>query len=245
MKGQNYYFVTALPPLDKLGSEPPTTGRELIDRIAENDTGRAAVEALLLGGDLVQREALGSGEIEQATPIVLTEAQLRDEQPLPPYLTAGQDEADRRRVAVDAVWECYFRHAASVAEETHNAFLGEWVGYEVALRNALATRRAKTLDLEAGDYLVATDLASDDEDFSLLVSEWSAAPDPLTGLQLLDRGRWEWLCEHDRWFTFADDELAAYAAKLVLLERWGAMSKHPKTGTDRQDAADESMRNQT
>lgn len=245
MKGQNCYFVTALPPLGKLGSEPPTTGRELIDRIAENDAGRAAVEALLLGGDLVQREALGSGEIEQATPIVLTEAQLRDEQPLPPYLTAGQDEADRRRVAVDAVWECYFRHAASVAEETHNAFLGEWVGYEVALRNALATRRAKTLDLEAGDYLVATDLASDDEDFSLLVSEWSAAPDPLTGLQLLDRGRWEWLCEHDRWFTFADDELAAYAAKLVLLERWGAMSKHPKTGTDRQDAADESMRNQT
>ena len=245
MKGQNYYFVTALPPLGKLGSEPPMNGPELLDRLAQNPTGRAAVEALFLGGDLVQREALLGGEIEQAAPAVLTEEQLRDEQPLPPYLTVGQAEMVRRRVAVDAVWESYFRHVASVAAEIHNGFLGEWVAHEVALRNALATRRAQTLELDPGDYLVATDLAADDEDFSLLVSEWARAADPLVGLQLLDRGRWDWLCEHDRWFTFDDDELAAYAAKLVLLERWGALGGESGTSIGRPEHAGETMRNQS
>jgi hypothetical protein len=39
-------------------------------------------------------------------------------------------------------------------------------------------------------------------------------------LQAVIRARWAWICEHDAWFSFSDDELAAYAAKLVLLEQW-------------------------
>ncbi|MCJ7542993.1 MAG: hypothetical protein MUP47_00235, partial [Phycisphaerae bacterium] len=100
------------------------------------------------------------------------------------------------------------------------SFLAQWVGYEVALRNALAAARAQALGLEAADYLVATDLGQADGDLSAVVGEWAAAPNPLAGLRVLDAARWDWLAWHDAWFSFQDDELIAYAAKLVLLDRW-------------------------
>ncbi|MGB2821431.1 MAG: hypothetical protein WBF17_10645, partial [Phycisphaerae bacterium] len=69
-------------------------------------------------------------------------------------------------------------------------------------------------------HLVEPDLAAPQDEFTLVLGEWSAARDPLAGLRVLDAARWRWLIEHDAWFTFADDELAAYAAKLMLLHRW-------------------------
>ena len=103
-------------------------------------------------------------------------------------------------------------------------------GLEVALRNALAVARAGRLGLKESDYLVATDLAATDEDFSTLLSAWTAAPTPLAGLRVLIEARWAWLAEHDAWFTFSDDELAAYAAKLMLLHQWRRLAE---AGEDR------------
>jgi len=242
MTGQNYYITTALPSLGELGSAPPLKLGELLEHVRESPGPTALMTALLLGDDLMQREAVLAREIERAEPTVLSRAQLSDEQPLPEYL-AGAEETTR--LAADVIWEAYFRHAAGVAARRSSRFLAAWVTFEVSLRNAVAAARAKQLDLEPGDYLVAADLASEQEDLGAVVSEWAAAADPLAGTKVLDRARWTWLTAHEAWFTFADDELAAYAAKLVLLERWCAMSGRPQTGTDRPDAADESMRNQT
>ena len=89
----------------------------------------------------------------------------------------------------------------------------------MALRNAIAEDRAKQLELDVDEYLVAPDLGGD-EDCTAAVNEWSAAPDPLAAMKALDSVRWTWLADHDRWFTFQNDELTAYAAKLVLLHRW-------------------------
>ncbi len=219
MGGENYYLVTALPTLGKLGGEVPITLQQLLEHVGPAADACQAIETILLGGDLIQREAVQSGELKSADPIVLTEAQLRDEQPLPEYLAENAELQSRRRIAADAVWEAYFRYAAGKAEIIGNGFLSEWVASEVALRNALAERRAKNLELDANDYLVAADLASD-EDYTLLVNEWASAANPLAGLRILDRCRWDWVSRHDRWFTFANDELAAYAAKLMLLDRW-------------------------
>ena len=52
------------------------------------------------------------------------------------------------------------------------------------------------------------------------MSEWASAATPLAGLKVLDLARWDWLKRHGAYFTFGDDELAAYAAKLMLLGRW-------------------------
>jgi len=32
--------------------------------------------------------------------------------------------------------------------------------------------------------------------------------------------RWAWLADNDAWFSFRDDELAVYAARLMLLHQW-------------------------
>jgi len=224
----NYYLVTALPSLGDLGSPPPITPAELVTHLA-GASPREVVEAVLLSDDLLQRDAFLAGEVEEVEPAVLTPAQVQDEAPLPPPLAPETDEADARQgPASDTVWKTYFRHVAAVARRRGCPFLRAWVGYEVSLRNALATARAKALDLDPEPYTVAADLADPDADIQPLVSEWADAENPLAGLRVLDRGRWQWLADHDAHFTFADDELAVYAARLMLLVRWHRLEHAPE-----------------
>ena len=227
--GRQYYLITSLPSLDELGSAPPMSLRGLQAHVADDAGPRAVVEVILLGDDLLQRQAVLSGELEQAEPTVLTPAQLRDDEPLPAF-PPGDDSQPPPRVADDAVWAGYYRHAAGVARAQRSGFLAEWVRHEVALRNAIAEDRAKRLGLDVDEYLVARDLDPDGEDCRAAVNEWSAAPDPLAAMKALDNTRWTWLADHDRWFTFQNDELAAYAAKLVLLHRWHRLkpASHPQ-----------------
>ena len=222
MVANNYYRVSALPALGDLGTPPPLTLADLMEHLADAGRAQALVEAILLADDLMQREAFLASEIREVAPAVLTAAQVRGDEALPDHL-APADEATPR-VASDAVWAAYFHHAAGVADRLASPFLAEWIAHEVALRNALAAARARALGLESAPYLVAADLGRSDEDFAAVISEWSAAADPLAGLRVLDRVRWTWLVEHDGWFSFADDELAAYAAKLILLVRWQRLS---------------------
>ena len=219
MAGRYYSLITALPSLDELGAAAPIATGELLERVAPEPGPRALCETLLLSDDLLQREAVLGGELSEAVPVVLTAEQVRDEAPLPEFLSDA--DGDRPlKVAGDALWAAYYRHADRVARQRQSPFLREWVRYEVGLRNALVAARAKALGLEASDYLVTPDLGGDEEDFAATVGEWSAAADPLAGLKALDVRRWNWVREHDVWFTFTQDELAAYAAKLMLLHRW-------------------------
>jgi len=228
----NYYLVTALPTLGDLGSPPPIAPADLVDHLRDADA-RGAVETVFLSDDLLQRDAYLAGEPQKTDPAVLSPAQVRDEEPLPVYLAVETEEPPGREApAVDAVWARYFRHADAVARRQASPFLRDWVAYEVGLRNALATARAKSLDLEPETYLVAADLADPGADFSAVLSEWTGAENPLEGLRALDRARWQWLHEHDAYFTFADDELAAYAAKLLLLVRWHRLEQADRQESD-------------
>lgn len=219
MSGDNLYVLTSLPALGELGAAPPISLAELVDKAAGNEASDIVLEALLLSDDLLQREAFLSGEIEQLEPAVLTIAQAQNEEPLPEYLEFNSREITTQN-AVDTLWSTYYHHAVSVATKYNSDFLSKWVEYEVGLRNALVLARAKALNLDPQDYLVASDIGLAGDDFSGLISEWSAASDPIAGLRVLDSARWEWLCEHDAWFTFNNDELIAYGAKLMLIQRW-------------------------
>ena len=227
MAARHYYLVSALPSLGELGTAPPWTAADLLGHVTDVGGPTEVVEALLLGDDLLQRDALLAGEIEETRTAVLTREQAADEAPLPSYLVGGGGEDDDEgeetepvRHAGDAVWLAWFRHAAAVGRRHRSRFLKAWVAHEVALRNALATARAKALGLDPVDYLVAADLAAADEDFSELIADWAAAPDPLAGQRVLDQARWNWLKEHEAWFSFGADEAAVYAAKLMLIDRW-------------------------
>jgi len=223
MLGQNYYLLTALPGLGELGSDPPLSPQAMLEMLAPDAGPCELASVIFLSDDLQLRQAVQAGEVspQEAEPIVLSAEQVRDEAPLPPSLIGEDSEsapADQAQLGVDRVWAMYFAHGARLA--TASNMLAEWVRYEVGLRNALASARAKALGLDAERYLVTPELGCEDNQYTNVLGEWSAAPNPLAGLQVLDSARWAWIGEHDGWFTFKNDELVAYAARLVILHRW-------------------------
>ncbi|HET6441735.1 MAG TPA: DUF2764 family protein [Phycisphaerae bacterium] len=223
MVGRAYEMIGSLPSLPDLGGVPPITPAELAERVESRAAARRIVEAILLSDDLEQRDALLAGEITEASPSVLSEAQVRNEAPLPPHLAPPPDALAPQETP-DAVWLAYWRHAAEVARRRGSRFLALWVRYEVSLRSALAAARARALDLDPAEQPTVPELADEGSDFTSVVAEWSAAANVLEGQKVLDRARWAWLDEHDRWFTFEDDELAAYAARLLLVHRWNRIT---------------------
>jgi len=178
------------------------------------------VGAIVLVDDLLQRGDVLAGRLEQPQPALLSLEQLQDEAPLPPYLLVEPDQLHSPSQVAEAVWIAFFRHLLDVAHRRGCPFLKKLVSFELALRNALTAERARVLDLPAEPIAVAADLIDEPVDVERIVNEWAAARTPLVGLQVLDHARWDWLAENDRWFSFAIDELAAYAAKLTLLCRW-------------------------
>ncbi|MCD4823223.1 MAG: DUF2764 domain-containing protein [Phycisphaerae bacterium] len=219
MSQQNIYLLSLLPSLDALGAPPSLSCAEFLGKLEDDADLLEMAEAVLLSDDLLQRDSYLAGEAEPPSPVVLTVAQVQDEMPLPEVL-AAEEQLATDKIPSDAVWASYFRYVAAVGEKRRSRFLERWAGYEVALRNAIAEARARTLELDPTAYLVAEEVASTSENFASTVSEWSAAPNPLEGQRVLDAARWRWLMENDAYFSFGDDELVAYAAKLMLTVRW-------------------------
>ena len=232
MAGDNYYLLSFLPTLGDLGDTPPMSLIDLLTVVADAPGPRTLLQAVFLSDDLVQRRAFLTGELKDVEPVVLTAPQVCDEEPLPDFLMEGLEEKDsRQQVMLDHVSEAYFRHIDLVAQQQKSIFLRGLIGLEVGLRNALAQARAKALGLDPAEYLVAPHLADQDTDFTPIITEWLAAPDPLAGQRVLDRARWTWLSENDKWFSFADDELAVYGAKLMLLTRWHRIGEQKNAET--------------
>lgn len=220
MRSARHFYITTLPALGDLGSAPSMKLADLIEHVEENRPWCEQLEALALLDDLLQRESLLAGETEEVEPAVLTLQQVRGEAPLGEELEASADTDQATVLEIDLLWERYFHYAHQVGRSHNSRFLLNWVEFEIALRNALAAARARRLELDESDYLVATDLVHSDEDLSPVLSEWEAAATPLAALRAVMRARWVWLDWHDRWYSFSVDELLAYAARVMLLEQW-------------------------
>ncbi len=219
MAGDQYYLMSVLPGLGDLGSPPPMPLSRLIEQVIDSGGNVSLIESILLSDDLLQRQSFLSGEKDELNLTVLSVSQARNEEPLPEYLATSSEDSISQS-SLDAVWELYYRYAVSVASAKNSSFLRQWVEYEVGLKNALVTARAKALNLDPQEYLVAEELGGVQEDYSHLINEWVSVSDPVAGLQVLDTARWQWLWDNDGWFAFEDDELAAYGAKLMLIQRW-------------------------
>jgi hypothetical protein len=218
MGADNFFSLTTLPVLDPPPAEPPLA---LADLMARVPAGRAAelVRCVLLADDLRQREAVLAGERSEPDPAVLTVEQVAGDAPLPEAVAPGQ-EGPSTRTPADAIWSAYYRWADRRARELHSRFLRQWVGWEVTTRNALAVARARALELDPDEYVVARSLDHDTREAEALAAGWAAAGHPLDAFRGLLAARWRWIDRKEPWFTFDDDEFAAYAAKLVLLHRW-------------------------
>jgi hypothetical protein len=224
MGGANYYILTALPALPSMMEPAPIHAAEFRQRVAETSSHAAElVDLVLLSDDLLQRQGVLAGEIEKPEPTVLSVEQITDELPLPDFLIAEADAG--RAVAIDAAWEAYYQHLHAVAQARAGEFLAEYAAYEVGLRNALAEHRAKDLGLAPEGYYVAESLGRSPSEYTTVINEWSAAANPMEAQKVLDRARWNWLEANDAWFSFSNDELAAYAAKLMLSQRWDRLTR--------------------
>lgn len=235
MSGRNIFFLTYLPTPGELSDEPALSCAQFLSQLEEDAKmarPRGVARAIMLSDDLLQRDSHLAGEIDPeneadpkaSTPIILTTLQLCDEEPLPEYLILPENTTNIK-IQADVVWEAYFRYAMETGKKWNSKFLTAWVGYEVALRNAIAEQRAKALDLEPIDYFVAEDLAETAIDFSAVLNEWAGAENPMASQRVLDSARWRWLNENDTYFSFGDDELAAYAAKIMLQQRWSRLTE--------------------
>jgi hypothetical protein len=220
MISARHFYITTLPALGELGSTPPMGLADLIEHVDEDRQWREQLQALVLLDDLLQREALLSGERDEVEPSVLSVQQARGDAPLPEALVPATAADQTFALEADLLWERYFRHVHQLGRSRGSRFLVQWVEFEVALRNAMAGVRARRLELDESHYKVAADLAHCDEDLSPVLSEWEAATTPLAGLRVVIRARWSWLDRHDAWFSFSVDELLAYAARVMLLEQW-------------------------
>lgn len=219
MQTDQFYYLTTLPALGELGSTPSMGLADLVEHVRDHKQWSKLLGVLVLLDDLQQREAFLAGELDEVEPSVLTVGQARNEAPLPEELFKDQ-EPPEVTIETDMLWADYFRYADRVARQHGSAFLKKWIAFEVALRNTLAAARAKRLGIDEAGYLVASELADTDEDFSEALAEWESAPTPLAGLHAVVRARWEWLRRHEVWFTFSADELLVYAARIMLLEQW-------------------------
>lgn len=224
MNDKFYYLMTFLPPLDGLGNKPPLSMSELLGYMPDDSSAEQIARTMLLGDDLLQRDGYLAGEIDKPSPTVLSVEQVTDEAPLPEAL-APSESATARTVPGDAIWSTYFHYADRQARQLNSTFLAEWVRFEVSLRNALAEGRARALDLEPAEYKVANELGGDEEACRPVVQEWASAENPLAGQRILDEARWKWIGLNDQYYTFRDDELAAYAARLLLMERWARLAE--------------------
>jgi len=225
--GRSFHFLLSfLPSLPELGGRPLVTPAELRELARGDGIAAGVVDAVLLEADLLARESALAVEADRPEGVVLSNEQVRGEAPLPEPLDA---DPATRRVPADAVWEAYYRHAARVAARGGGAFLRAWVGFSVALRNGIARERARTLELDPAEYLVAEDLA-DHTDVTDIVTAWAAAPDPLRALRAMDEARLAWADDRAGYFSFALDEVAAYAARLLLVTRWDRLTNEHDPG---------------
>ncbi len=228
MLGQLRYFITALPGLGTLGTVPPVGLADLLNLLEDSRRIFRLVRAIALLDDLEQREAYLAGEAKEVEPVVLTLEQAKGEAALPAYLTLGSEVAESLTIELDRLWAAYFLYVYDLGTELANEFLRKWVGFEVALRNALAVARARKLGLDESGFLVVPHLADSEADLSNVVSEWSVAKTPLAGLQVVIRARWDWCDQHEEWFSFGEDELLVYALRIMLLEQWRRTSGEAK-----------------
>ena len=221
---RNDYLLSSLPSLEPIGSIPPMSKSEFFAHVASSKGPVNTVEMILLYDDLSQYEALSSksNPAEELDFAVLNIENAESEPVLPAFLLAENETENKenRRLAVDGIWNRYFRYAAQVAKSSNSGFLKAWVGFEVGLRNALAAARAQTLGLDPETYLVCPELTDTNIDYSTIISAWSAVHNPLSATETLDKARWDWLEVNGNWYSCSNDEIEAYAAKLILLHHW-------------------------
>ena len=211
MAGLNYYLLSALPSLGELGAAPPLSYREFLITIKGNRRAHYFSEVLAIQNDLLLWSDAATGRPAAEQPLVLASNDLGKLDFFRRFFPWRQEDP-----VTSCLHEEYYRAAHEAASRRGSRFISDWVRYEVGLLNSLGSVRAQRQAVEFTPRLTELQL---DEDYSPVVDAWRSAEHPSLAAAIVEAARWSWIAQNDDWFLFTDDELIAYAAKLLSLLR--------------------------
>ncbi len=102
---------------------------------------------------------------------------------------------------------------------------GEYILWEICLRNTLGALRAGKLGMDAEPYLVKF-AAFESDAFRVANEAYSAQTNPFERERALDAARWCKLDSVEGRHTFDFDAFCLYLLRLMILEKWAA--RNPK-----------------
>lgn len=216
MSGSNYYLLSALPGLGPLGSRPAVSLPAFWDELNDRPALQAQVAVPILADELLCQESLRVGAEIECDPIVST---LEPWQGIVEFIRTGDPTDGATRFVndeqvlpvLDMLWRRYFEFARKEGLRLGSPFLLKWVEFEVALREAFVLARGS--DAPGRGATISFDLGT-------VVAAWREAHNPLMAAQIVERFRYGWISEHEAWFSFGDEEIVAYALKLIIQWRW-------------------------
>jgi len=149
----------------------------------------------------------------------LSRAEVRGPEFYPQFAETVPTEGGPSAAVADQLWENYFRYALDTAATYGSPLLAAALRWEIGLRNALVTRRASTLDVDAKEHLVLDDQGLSIEDYDPLLEKIDlarAAPPDIE--RALGQLRLEKLDELSPWASTGREAIVSYAIKLLVLK---------------------------
>lgn len=222
--GAYYFLACLLPPLPAaLGEKMPRAFAELSGlarrHIHEGDA--PVLQALLGVIDAINGEHRELGRDVFVPGGLVSREDLEAGRDLPEFLREFLDAKERgihRASPVDRLWDAYYAYALEVARKARSRFLGQYLSWEVALRNQLVVQRAKERNLPAEDFLVLPHVET--HDFGNLIAQLKSRKNPLAAEQYLDEERLKHIYRCEGTSPFSLDAILAYLSRAAIYGRW-------------------------
>jgi len=226
------YLLTTLPPLpDEPGSPLPISAKALweIVKLEEGDVSEVA-EFLLASLDIRNLEFLERGKESAVEEAIAPAEDLRGRKNLPHWmkleLSAIRDID--RPYRFDRLWEGYFEQLLVFLEERGAEELHEWTRWEIGLRNALVTHRARKMGIPADAYSIAEDLGINPVEYHSIFTELKEIEtegDPFAEDRFIASAMLRRLAAATPEYAFDFNEIIGYVIKFIILARVAYLAK--------------------
>lgn len=225
---KNYYFLASLPTLSLEYSEQPAI---LICKFwqniqEENKNLVELVQSILLQQDIANLEKLANGYEPLFCGTISNDILHKAKSDLS-VLNGIIPESILQSISLEKwqqnVWGKFFAYQKKIALK-HKSCLFSWIEWEIGLRKYIATTRAESLGTTVSSLVKSLDNTSAC-DYQKIMTHYHKETSPLGSEQFLDSERWKYADSLAIPYSFDNDEVVVYAIKLLILERWWAVSQ--------------------
>lgn len=227
---KKYYLLASLPPLSFVYSEQPAISIQKFWHgvLSENASISELVRSILLQQDIANMEKIANGHnptfcgtipLDKIQKAKNDTTVLRDDLPQDIWQKLSFEKWQSR------IWLTLLNYQKELASK-YNSCAKEWLEWEVGLRKHIANVRSESLGLSLSGNLLVKSLENDSfYDYQKITTDYNKQSSPLESEKLLDQERWKFADSLAVPYSFSDDEIVVYAIKLLILERWWAISQ--------------------